>query len=142
MVLKGKGKISQSGHAKTQYIGIPANIVSDSQYPFKNGEFVSIKLDPNKKELSVYPLDESSSQLASEANQDIKKVWQQGYEKFRDVIRNVLMKNKRGMTWTEIRNELNLPQKVPNNAWVNRMKGDIGLVNERKGKSVIWRLKI
>lgn len=53
MGLKGTGKIVQSGHARTQYVAIPADIVSDSQYPFKSGDQVSISLDAKKKQLIV-----------------------------------------------------------------------------------------
>lgn len=53
MSLKGTGKIVQSGHARTQYVAIPADIVSDSQYPFKSGDQVSISLDIKKRQLIV-----------------------------------------------------------------------------------------
>ena len=137
MGLKGTGKILQSGHARTQYIAIPADIVSDSQYPLKDGEQVLISLNPERKELIV-----SSGAKGTDVSLAQRKlVWEGGYEKFRDEIRSILTKNKEGMTWTSIKKELNFPQKVPNNQWVNRLKSDIGLINERKGKINIWRVK-
>lgn len=53
MVLKGKAKIIQSPHAKTQYITIPSALTRDSQYPFKNGDEVEIIIDPERELIMV-----------------------------------------------------------------------------------------
>lgn len=53
MVLKGKAKIIQSPHAKTQYITIPSALTRDSQYPFKNGDEVEITVDPPHKMITI-----------------------------------------------------------------------------------------
>lgn len=66
------------------------------------------------------------------------------YEEFRDKVKRVLRTKPQGLTWTEIRNTLKLPQKVPNNLWVRMMEKDIGLVREldnRTGKKT-WRLHV
>ena len=52
------------------------------------------------------------------------------YEEFRDKIKELLEMEPQGLTWTDIRNTLKLPQKVPNNLWVRMMEKDIGLVRE------------
>lgn len=63
------------------------------------------------------------------------------YEEFRDKVRDALHA-KSPMTWTEIRTTAKLPQKFPNNAWVHRMEGDIGLVRARDAHGIIqWRLR-
>jgi len=49
MVLKKSIKILQSKKASTQYLTIPASMVSDSQYPFKANEEVEIEIDTEKK---------------------------------------------------------------------------------------------
>ena len=53
MVLKGRSKIIQSRHARTQYITIPAVMVADSQYPFNGTEEVEIRVDPENKRISI-----------------------------------------------------------------------------------------
>jgi len=64
------------------------------------------------------------------------------YEEFRDRIQEALRTEPKGLTWTEIKQRLGLPQKVPNNKWVRMMEKDIGLVRETdKERGVVWRLK-
>lgn len=53
MVLKGKTKITQSRHARTQYVTIPATIVADSQYPFTTSQEVEIKVDPERRKIEI-----------------------------------------------------------------------------------------
>ncbi|MEM3827956.1 MAG: hypothetical protein QXP36_01895 [Conexivisphaerales archaeon] len=53
MVLEEETKIVQSRNARTQYIVIPADIVSDSQYPFKAGERIRITIDPYRKMMII-----------------------------------------------------------------------------------------
>ena len=64
------------------------------------------------------------------------------YEEFRDKIEGLLKTEPLGLTWTDIRNTLKLPQKVPNNLWVRMMEKDIGLVRELDTKTAkkTWRL--
>ena len=63
------------------------------------------------------------------------------YEKFKIQIEAVLKAEPGGLTWTEIKQRLNLPQKVPNNRWVRQMEKDIGLTRERIKGKIRWRLK-
>jgi len=49
MVLKSKTKITGTKTSYTQYISIPSAIVRDSQYPFKQGEEVEIRVEPSGK---------------------------------------------------------------------------------------------
>ena len=62
------------------------------------------------------------------------------YEAFKNVIHEMLQNADQPLTWTEIKDEANLPQKVPNNQWVHRMEQDIGLVRERVGNRILWKL--
>lgn len=64
------------------------------------------------------------------------------YEQFRDKIGDTLQQAKKPLTWTEIRTAAKLPEKFPNNQWVRRMEGDIGLVRERDTHGIMkWGLK-
>ncbi len=69
------------------------------------------------------------------------------YEEFRDQIKKILTDNPAGLTWSQIKEQLNLPQRVPNNKYVTQMEKDIGLIRENvqlskdsKEKTLIWRL--
>jgi bifunctional DNA-binding transcriptional regulator/antitoxin component of YhaV-PrlF toxin-antitoxin module len=65
------------------------------------------------------------------------------YEEFRDKISSILKTEPNGLSWSEIRDGLKLPQKVPNNLWVRMMEKDIGLVRKLDNKTAktIWRLQ-
>lgn len=63
------------------------------------------------------------------------------YEKFKTKIEAILKAEPEGLTWTEIKQRLNLPQRVPNNRWVRQMEEDIGLIRERIKGRIHWRLK-
>lgn len=63
------------------------------------------------------------------------------YEEFRDKIEKVLKLNRDGLTGTEIKTKLKLPQRVPNNKWVRMMEKDIGLTRVKEPKGMVWRLK-
>lgn len=64
------------------------------------------------------------------------------YEEFKEVIREELEKEPKGLTWTQIKQRRpELYQRVPNNLWVRLMERDIGLIRQKKGVKTIWRLK-
>ena len=58
MVLEAETKIVQSKDAHTQYLVIPAVMVQDSQYPFKEGEKVRITIDPYRKVMMIGSMEE------------------------------------------------------------------------------------
>ena len=53
VVLKVRTRILQSRNAKTQYVTIPADMVADSQYPFKAGDIVEVEIIPGARRLTV-----------------------------------------------------------------------------------------
>ncbi len=53
MVLQTETKIVQSKDAHTQYLVIPAVMVQDSQYPFKEGEKIRITIDTGHKRMII-----------------------------------------------------------------------------------------
>ena len=66
------------------------------------------------------------------------------YDKFKDKIKKILTKNKKicteGLGWSEIQSIGNFYQKVLNNRWVRQLEKDIGLIREKKGNKMIWRI--
>lgn len=72
-----------------------------------------------------------------------KKMTKPSYEEFKDKIKLLLNKQPAGLTWTEIRKECKLSQKVPNNKWVKKLEGEIGLKRIRvRDKGIVWKLDI
>ncbi len=62
------------------------------------------------------------------------------YETFKKKIVTELKTNKNGLTWTELRNKIGLPQKVPNNTWVRLLEKDVRLLRMKDMRGVVWRL--
>lgn len=63
------------------------------------------------------------------------------YDVFKTKIEAILKAEPKGLTWTEIKKRLNLPQKVPNNKWVRMMEDDIGLKRQTEKGRIIWRVR-
>ncbi len=63
------------------------------------------------------------------------------YEEFKNSIKNILERHPSGLTWTQIRDKLNLPQKYPNNLWVRKMEKEIGLARIKIGKISYWNFE-
>lgn len=49
MVLTGKATLNRSLTARTQYLTIPADLAKDSQYPFKPGEKLMVRIFPEAR---------------------------------------------------------------------------------------------
>ena len=63
------------------------------------------------------------------------------YEDFRHRVRKSLQTSA-SLTWTEIRTLAKLPQAFPNNKWVHRLEGDIGLKRDKDSHGIIkWSLR-
>lgn len=62
------------------------------------------------------------------------------YGEFRDKIQKALEYKDNGATWTELRDQLQLEQVVPNNKWVRQLEKDIRLKRIRDMKGVVWRI--
>jgi hypothetical protein len=56
MVLNIKTKVLQSPNSRTQYITIPAAMVTDSQYPLKPDQEVEIIVNKEEDKLEIVPL--------------------------------------------------------------------------------------
>lgn len=63
------------------------------------------------------------------------------YDDFRAKIVAALEAANRPLTWTEVRTTAALPQLFPNNQWVHRLEGDIGLRRTRDANGIIrWQI--
>lgn len=70
----------------------------------------------------------------------VLKEFKMPYSEFREKIRNALEYKDDGATWTELRDQLELEQVVPNNKWVRQLEKDIGLKRIRDMNGVVWRI--
>ncbi len=64
------------------------------------------------------------------------------YEEFKGKIIDLLTKNQIGLTWTSIREQLQLPQTVPNNQWVLRIVSETGMQRKKDDGDTFWYLPI
>lgn len=63
------------------------------------------------------------------------------YTEFREAIRKELSKNPDGLTWIELKQQLNLPYEQPCPTWVSRMEQEIGLTRARGAKrAYLWNI--
>ena len=63
------------------------------------------------------------------------------YNEFKELIQNELLNHPAGLTWMELRNQLDLPYKRPCPSWVGRMEQEIGLTRIRETKrAYIWKI--
>jgi antitoxin component of MazEF toxin-antitoxin module/uncharacterized protein YeaO (DUF488 family) len=76
------------------------------------------------------------SQLSKEDSRENKE--EVFYEEFKNSIKNILERHPSGLTWTQIRDKLNLPQKYPNNQWVIKLEKEIGLKRIKIGSNLFW----
>lgn len=60
------------------------------------------------------------------------------YEDFKKSVKNILERHPSGLTWTQVRDKLNFPQKYPNNQWVRRLEKEIGLKRIKIGGDLFW----
>ena len=82
-----------------------------------------------------------ASMGSRKATRKVSQTGGSGYPEFCETIRRELATHKAGLTWSQIRDDLQLPQKVPNNGWVRQMEKDIGLLRVKTAGGTIWRLK-
>jgi hypothetical protein len=61
-VLAGEAKLYKHSKADTLYVAIPAGLVKDSAFPFKQGERVSVTYDPEKKSIVIEVLHQSQKE--------------------------------------------------------------------------------
>ncbi len=63
------------------------------------------------------------------------------YLEFRDLIRKELQQKPGGMTWNELKTQLDLPYDRPCPTWVKQLEDEIGLTRSRgNGRAYLWKL--
>ena len=61
------------------------------------------------------------------------------YEQYKGLIHAELRKRGRGMTWRELRDNLDLPYERACPEWTRRLEEDIGLIRRKGiGKAFLW----
>lgn len=53
MTLQGESKLFRHGKADTMYVTIPAAIVKDSAFTFKEGQRVKVRFDPKTRTVVI-----------------------------------------------------------------------------------------
>jgi hypothetical protein len=63
------------------------------------------------------------------------------YVDFRDSICRELRRNRKGLTWPELRDRLRLPYQSPCSEWVKRMEDEDGLRRTPgSGRAYLWTI--
>lgn len=63
------------------------------------------------------------------------------YTEFRDLIKNELNNHPGGLTWDELKNQLDLPYKQPCQTWIVQMEQEIGLSRAKEDqRAFTWKL--
>lgn len=63
------------------------------------------------------------------------------YTEFRDIIQHQLQRTPEGMTWSELREALDLPYRRPCPSWVARLEKEIGLTRTKGcGRALVWKV--
>jgi hypothetical protein len=63
------------------------------------------------------------------------------YTEFRDQVRSALRGRKRGLTWAELRERLDLPYDRPCPNWTRRLEQEIGLTRRPgNGRAHVWTI--
>jgi hypothetical protein len=64
------------------------------------------------------------------------------YTEFRDAICKELRKNPNGLTWMELKDNLDLPYDRPCQTWIGELKKDIGLIRVKgEGRALVWKVR-
>ncbi|MCA9249203.1 MAG: hypothetical protein KDA42_18905 [Planctomycetales bacterium] len=62
------------------------------------------------------------------------------YQEYRDRIERALRRQPAGMTWSELRETLDLPYERPCPNWTKRLEAEIGLARVRgAGRALVWK---
>lgn len=63
------------------------------------------------------------------------------YETYRDLIEKRLEQAPDGLTWSELKSDLDLPQNRPCPAWTERLEKEVGLDRTaRRQRKQVWRI--
>lgn len=63
------------------------------------------------------------------------------YAEFKDKIEHELREHPRGLTWAELKSNLDLPYKVPCYTWIRHLEDEIGLRRTKVARHAVWKLR-
>jgi hypothetical protein len=63
------------------------------------------------------------------------------YEQFSSLIVDELKKKPEGMSWRELKTQLDLPYKTPCYTWIYKMEAEMGLSRRKGPRGMIWKVK-
>jgi predicted transcriptional regulator len=63
------------------------------------------------------------------------------FTEFRDKVKKALQGEKAGLTWSQLRAKGEIVQARMCYTWAKELENDIGLIRERRGRRVYWKLK-
>lgn len=109
-------------------IVVPENLIKKLEWD--EGLELNGEVDRNSLKIRPYTRDEKAL-----------KEEQPLYSDFKETIEKLLKRFPIGLTWLEIKEKLNFPQKVPNNKWVKQLESDIGLKRIKIENKTIWKLE-
>jgi hypothetical protein len=65
------------------------------------------------------------------------------YVEYRDQIQRKLRRKTAGLTWKQLRDELDLPYDRPCPNWTKRLEDEIGLTRTKgQGRALVWRVPV
>lgn len=124
---KASRRIGKKAYLKS-LVTIPRNLVNDLGWS-------------DNQELDLRQV--SENKLMLRPAQPRLKINNSTFESFARAIVKVLVDSPEGLTWSQIREVSNLPNKRPCPLWVHRMENERGLLRFRDNKSsqIIWKMK-
>jgi len=72
--------------------------------------------------------------------EEVEQPEKQDYEAFKQQVHDGLKGEREGLTWSQLREKQGMKQARPFHDWVRALEKDIGLIRQRKGTQIYWRL--
>jgi len=109
---------------------------------FKGKEYVKwiLTIPPQDIEKTGWKEGQKLKSEVYDSNLIIKKSLELTYDDFKNRILELLNSKPEGFIWQEIKEKLNLEQKVPNNKWVRKLEKEISLRRRNYEGSIYWYL--
>ena len=63
------------------------------------------------------------------------------YAEFREKVRKALEGEKDGLAWNQLRKKGGIEYTRPCYTWARQLEDDIGLIRERRRRTICWKLK-
>ena len=63
------------------------------------------------------------------------------YKIFREKVENALQGETNGLTWNQLKKKGGIEQAHMCYTWASQLENEIGLVRERHGRNVYWKLE-